>query len=122
MRARCRGSACSRRPRAPAVSSYYLDRAGRQRLPGAGHGPAFAHELMEEGANAAQAIATACRVRLGPILMTSLATIIGLLPMALKMGERSSGVHATLITPGRPGKVRSRSGILSSRAVPRQFT
>ena len=32
---------------------------------------------------------TACRVRLRPILMTSLATIIGLLPMALKLGTGS---------------------------------
>ena len=30
-----------------------------------------------------------CRVRLRPILMTSLATIIGLLPMAMKLGEGS---------------------------------
>ena len=29
---------------------------------------------------------TACRVRLRPILMTSLATIIGMIPMALKLG------------------------------------
>ena len=32
------------------------------------------------------AVITACRVRLRPILMTSLATIIGMIPMALKMG------------------------------------
>jgi multidrug efflux pump subunit AcrB len=29
---------------------------------------------------------TACRVRLRPILMTSLATIIGMIPMAMKLG------------------------------------
>ena len=32
------------------------------------------------------AVVTACRVRLRPILMTTLATIIGLLPMALSLG------------------------------------
>ena len=29
---------------------------------------------------------TSCRVRLRPILMTSLATIIGMIPMAIKLG------------------------------------
>ena len=36
-----------------------------------------------------EAVAMACRVRLRPVLMTSLATIIGLLPMALKLGAGS---------------------------------
>src|SRR6185312_9912939 len=49
----------------------------------------FAHHLAEEGADALRAVSTACRVRLRPILMTSLATIIGLLPMAMKIGEGS---------------------------------
>ncbi len=49
----------------------------------------FAHHLLKEGMSAHQAIVSSCRVRLRPILMTSLATIIGLLPMALKMGEGS---------------------------------
>jgi multidrug efflux pump subunit AcrB len=49
----------------------------------------FAHHLIKEGMGAHQAIVASCRVRLRPILMTSLATIIGLLPMALKLGEGS---------------------------------
>ncbi|MGC2657752.1 MAG: efflux RND transporter permease subunit, partial [Bryobacteraceae bacterium] len=49
----------------------------------------FAHHLIEEGLSARQAVVTSCRVRLRPVLMTSLATIIGLLPMALKLGEGS---------------------------------
>jgi len=49
----------------------------------------FAHHLKAEGRNVSQAVIESCRVRLRPILMTSLATIIGLLPMALKLGEGS---------------------------------
>src|SRR5579883_1250207 len=46
----------------------------------------FAHKLEEQGLSVADAVITACRVRLRPILMTSLATIIGMLPMAMKLG------------------------------------
>jgi HAE1 family hydrophobic/amphiphilic exporter-1 len=46
----------------------------------------FAHNLERQGLAPADAVITACRVRLRPILMTSLATIIGMLPMALKLG------------------------------------
>ncbi len=49
----------------------------------------FAHRLEEQGQQPAQAVITSCRVRLRPILMTSLATIIGMLPMALKLGTGS---------------------------------
>ena len=47
----------------------------------------FAHKLEEQGLSVTDAVITACRVRLRPILMTSLATIIGMIPMAMKLGE-----------------------------------
>ena len=46
----------------------------------------FAHTLEKQGLSPTDAVITACRVRLRPILMTSLATIIGMIPMALKLG------------------------------------
>jgi HAE1 family hydrophobic/amphiphilic exporter-1 len=46
----------------------------------------FTHNLEKQGMLPADAVITACRVRLRPILMTSLATIIGMIPMALKLG------------------------------------
>ena len=46
----------------------------------------FAHNLEKQGLSPADAVITACRVRLRPILMTSLATIIGMIPMAMKLG------------------------------------
>ena len=49
----------------------------------------FAHRLEEGGMSVQEAIISSCRIRLRPILMTSLATIIGLVPMALKLGTGS---------------------------------
>jgi HAE1 family hydrophobic/amphiphilic exporter-1 len=49
----------------------------------------FAHRLRQGGMPARKAVIKASRTRLRPILMTSLATVIGLLPMALKLGEGS---------------------------------
>ncbi len=49
----------------------------------------------EEGMPIADAVALACRVRLRPILMTSLATILGLIPMALAL-EAGSEQYAPL--------------------------
>ena len=46
----------------------------------------FAHNLERQGMSPLDAVITACRVRLRPILMTSLATIIGMIPMAIKLG------------------------------------
>jgi multidrug efflux pump subunit AcrB len=49
----------------------------------------FAHRLREEGMPARDAIITGARVRLRPIVMSALATLMGLLPMALKLGTGS---------------------------------
>ena len=49
----------------------------------------FTRHLREDGMDVREAVALACRVRLRPVLMTSLATIIGLMPMALKLGAGS---------------------------------
>ncbi|WP_321471655.1 efflux RND transporter permease subunit [uncultured Paludibaculum sp.] len=49
----------------------------------------FARHLRSDGMPVKQAVVLSCRVRLRPVLMTSLATIIGLLPMALKLGTGS---------------------------------
>jgi multidrug efflux pump subunit AcrB len=46
----------------------------------------FAHNLETQGLAPADAVIQACRVRLRPILMTSLATIIGMTPMAMRLG------------------------------------
>ena len=49
----------------------------------------FIRQLRADGMAVREAVVTACRVRLRPILMTSLATLIGLLPMALALGVGS---------------------------------
>jgi multidrug efflux pump subunit AcrB len=49
----------------------------------------FVRQLRLDGMPVQGALVTACRVRLRPILMTSLATLIGLMPMAMKLGTGS---------------------------------
>ena len=49
----------------------------------------FTNRLREEGRPLHEAVSLACRVRLRPVLMTSLATLIGLIPMATKLGTGS---------------------------------
>jgi len=49
----------------------------------------FTNRLREEGRSVREAVSAACRVRLRPVLMTSLATLFGLVPMAMKLGTGS---------------------------------
>jgi multidrug efflux pump subunit AcrB len=49
----------------------------------------FTRRLRADGKSVREAVAIACRVRLRPVLMTSLATLIGLIPMAMKLGTGS---------------------------------
>jgi multidrug efflux pump subunit AcrB len=49
----------------------------------------FANRLLRQGVGLDEAIARAATVRLRPILMTSLAAILGLLPMAIGIGRGS---------------------------------
>jgi multidrug efflux pump subunit AcrB len=46
----------------------------------------YAHRLRDRGAPLPEAVAAAARVRLRPILMTTLCTLFGLLPLALGLG------------------------------------
>ncbi len=49
----------------------------------------FTRRLRNEGKPLREAVSLACRVRLRPVLMTSLATLIGLVPLAAKLGTGS---------------------------------
>jgi multidrug efflux pump subunit AcrB len=55
----------------------------------------FTGQLRQQGLKLEEAIVTACKVRLRPILMTSLATVLGLIPMALAI-EAGSEQYAPL--------------------------
>ncbi len=49
----------------------------------------FIQRLRADGMAVGQAVREACRVRMRPVLITSLATLVGLLPMAAKFGTGS---------------------------------
>jgi len=55
----------------------------------------FTNRLRAEGRPLREAVSVACRTRLRPVLMTSMATVIGLLPMALAL-EAGSETYAPL--------------------------
>jgi HAE1 family hydrophobic/amphiphilic exporter-1 len=49
----------------------------------------FTWQMRHQGTELKEAVAIASRLRLRPVLMTSLATLLGLIPMALKLGTGS---------------------------------
>lgn len=55
----------------------------------------FTNRLRAEGRPLREAVSMACRVRLRPVLMTSMATVFGLLPMAMAL-ETGSETYAPL--------------------------
>jgi multidrug efflux pump subunit AcrB len=55
----------------------------------------FARQLRQEDYSLKEALVRACKIRLRPILMTSLATLLGMLPMALGI-ETGSEQYAPL--------------------------
>ncbi|MNZ18508.1 Multidrug resistance protein MexB [compost metagenome] len=54
----------------------------------------FAKELHEQGKSLFDAAVEACRMRLRPIIMTSLAFILGVVPLAVSNGAGSGSQHA----------------------------
>ncbi len=49
----------------------------------------FANQRMREGESLRDAVVRAARIRMRPIIMTAMATVVGLMPMALKLGAGS---------------------------------
>jgi multidrug efflux pump len=54
----------------------------------------FAKTLHEEGMDLIDATLEACRLRFRPILMTSLAFILGVMPLAISTGAGAQSRHA----------------------------
>lgn len=54
----------------------------------------FAKDLHEQGRSLREAAIEACRMRLRPIIMTSLAFVLGVVPLAISTGAGSGSQHA----------------------------
>ncbi len=78
----------------------------------------FAQALRKQGKAVKEAIAEASRIRLRPILMTTLATVLGLIPMALAL-EAGSEAYAPLARAILGGLTVS--GVVTVYLVPAAF-
>ena len=54
----------------------------------------FARDLQDKGHDLVEATLEACRLRFRPILMTSIAFVLGVLPLAISTGAGANGRHA----------------------------
>jgi multidrug efflux pump len=54
----------------------------------------FARDLQDQGHDLIEATLEACRLRFRPILMTSIAFVVGVLPLAISTGAGANGRHA----------------------------
>ncbi|HEY0666251.1 MAG TPA: efflux RND transporter permease subunit, partial [Gallionella sp.] len=54
----------------------------------------FARSLQDKGTGLVEATVEACRLRFRPILMTSIAFVLGVLPLAVSTGAGANGRHA----------------------------
>jgi Cu/Ag efflux pump CusA len=91
----------------------------------------FAKDLHEKGMDLVEATVEAVRIRLRPIIMTSLAFVFGVLPLAISNGAGSGSQHAigTGVIGGmlgdpagdllRPAVLRDRRADLQTQAAPR---
>ena len=88
----------------------------------------FAKEQHEHGKDLVEAALTAARMRLRPILMTSLAFILGVLPLALASGAGAGGQNAIGIAViggmalGHRARRPLRPGLLRADRAPRPGT
>ena len=86
----------------------------------------FAKQLHDEGQPRAQATRGACRLRLRPILMTSLAFILGVLPMVVAEGAGAespcagAAVFSGMLGVTLFGIFLTPSSSMSSRGSPRR--
>jgi len=78
----------------------------------------FAHNLESQGMSPTGAVISACRVRLRPILMTSLATIIGMIPMAMKLGTGAERRKGRLRATGEHPGPQCSAGLRTGRGAP----